>query len=175
MTWMVSMGRLKDDEDRADFEYGLNGADFIIRTKSGLPIVKPPYGRITAIDLNKGEIAWQVPHGDGPTDHPELKDLNLGPLGSATNGVMSNGGGVLTKELLFMIQPDPNPASPFQTGSDGVIRPTHTPNAAQLWDYTLGAAPHATPTPYEHAGKQYVVVAVGGQTQPASLVAFSLP
>ncbi len=47
----------------------------------GLPITKPPYGRITAIDLNTGDHGWMVPNGDGPRDHPALKPLNLPPLG----------------------------------------------------------------------------------------------
>ena len=49
----------------------------------GLPLVKPPYGRITAIDLNTGEHVWMVANGDGPRNHPELKALNLPPLGQA--------------------------------------------------------------------------------------------
>jgi quinoprotein glucose dehydrogenase len=63
----------------------------------GLLLVKPPYARITAYDLNKGDIAWQVPLGDGPRNHPLLKDLNLGPLGSDGKGHP-----LLTKSLLFV-------------------------------------------------------------------------
>ena len=49
----------------------------------GLPLVKPPYGRITALDLNRGELKWMVANGDGPRFHPELKALNLPPLGQS--------------------------------------------------------------------------------------------
>ena len=63
----------------------------------GLLLVKPPYARITAYDLNKGDIAWQVPLGDGPRNHPLLKDLNVGPLGSDGKGHP-----LLTKSLLFV-------------------------------------------------------------------------
>ena len=63
----------------------------------GLLLVKPPYARITAYDLNKGEIVWQAPLGDGPRNHPLLKDLNVGPLGSDGKGHP-----LLTKSLLFV-------------------------------------------------------------------------
>ena len=52
----------------------------------GLPLMKPPYGRITALDLNRGDAAWMVANGDGPRDHPLLKALNLPPLGHASRG-----------------------------------------------------------------------------------------
>ena len=54
--------------------------DFAIPSLDGLPFIKPPWGRITAIDLNTGEFAWQVPHGDGPRNHPAIRDLNLGNI-----------------------------------------------------------------------------------------------
>ena len=65
----------------------------------GLPITKPPYGRITAIDLNTGEHLWMVPNGDGPRDHPALKDLNLPPLGH-----MGRAAPLVTKTLLFVTE-----------------------------------------------------------------------
>jgi quinoprotein glucose dehydrogenase len=49
----------------------------------GLPLTKPPYGRITAIDMNRGEHVWMIANGDGPRHHPLLKHLNLPPLGQA--------------------------------------------------------------------------------------------
>jgi quinoprotein glucose dehydrogenase len=63
----------------------------------GLPLLKPPYGRITAIDLNKGEHVWMVPNGDGPRDHPLLKDLHLPPLGTASRPTA-----LITRTLLFI-------------------------------------------------------------------------
>lgn len=172
MTLTMVVGLRKDTGGRTQFQYVMGGG--FSPGPQGLPLVKPPYGRITAIDLNRGEIVWQVPHGDGPRDHPAIKHLNLGPLGSATNGVMSNGGGVLTKELLFMVQPDPNPRDMFQTGTDGVIRAFEKTNGDELWEYRLGKVPRGTPMTYMHEGKQYVVTAIGGRIQPAELVAFRL-
>ena len=63
----------------------------------GLPITKPPYGRITALDLNRGEIAWMAPNGDGPRNHPLLRDLDLPPL-----GIPNRPAPLVTKTLLFL-------------------------------------------------------------------------
>ncbi len=87
---------------------------------------------------------------------------------------MSNGGGVLTKGLLFMIQPDPNPGDMWNTGTDGVIRAFDKADGAELWEYRLGKVPRGTPMTYMHQGKQHVVVAIGGRVQPSELVAFRL-
>jgi len=62
----------------------------------GLPLFKPPYGRITALDMNKGEIRWQVANGDGPRDNPAIAQLHLGPLGNP-----GLAGPLVTKTLLF--------------------------------------------------------------------------
>ena len=65
----------------------------------GLPLFKPPYGRITAIDLNTGDHAWMIPHGDGPREKvSELAGKDVGPLGSG------GGGPLMTKTLLFVGQ-----------------------------------------------------------------------
>ena len=63
----------------------------------GLPLFKPPYGRISAIDMNAGEILWQVANGDGPREHPAIKHLNLGPLGNPGHSAP-----LVTKTLLFV-------------------------------------------------------------------------
>ena len=73
----------------------------------GLPLLKPPYGRITAIDLNKGEHVWMVPNGDGPRDHPLLKPLNLPPLGNPGRSAP-----LVTKTLLFVGEGDSIMADP---------------------------------------------------------------
>jgi quinoprotein glucose dehydrogenase len=63
----------------------------------GLPLMKPPYGRITAINMNTCEKMWMVSNGDGPRNHPLLKDLNLPPLGNLGRPVA-----LVTKTLLFV-------------------------------------------------------------------------
>ena len=64
-----------------------------------LPITKPPYGRITAIDLTTGEHKWMIPHGTGPREHPRLVGLNLPDLGWPSRGFV-----LATKSLLFAVQ-----------------------------------------------------------------------
>src|SRR5918996_4192361 len=73
----------------------------------GLRLRNPPYGRITAIDLNKGEIAWSVPNGGGPRDHPLLQPLNLPPLGNPGRSAP-----LVTRTLLFVGEGDPIMAAP---------------------------------------------------------------
>jgi quinoprotein glucose dehydrogenase len=172
MNRIVSLGLREDTQGRTEFPYVL--AYEIIQGPEGLPIMKPPYSRISAIDLNRGEMVWQVPHGDGPRDHPAIKHLNLGPLGMPTTGIGTNGGGVLTKELLFIIQADSDPDDIWGRGTDGVIRAFDKKSGEELWEYRLGKAPYGTPMTYMYDGKQYVVVGVGGSGQPAEYVAFRL-
>ena len=91
----------------------------------GLPIVKPPYGRITAFNLNSGDQVWMVANGDGPRDHPLLKDLRLPPL-----GVPNRPAPLVTKTLLFIGE-----------GSDAVIG---TPQVAWGWGKKFRAYDKAT-------------------------------
>ena len=174
MTWLLAMGLTEQTDGRSEFRYTLRFDGEAIPHIEGLPIVKPPYGRITAIDLNTGDFVWQIPHGKGPVDHPLIKDLDLGHLGSGTYGPLSNGGGFVTKTLLFMIQPDSKGQSAIQTGSDGVIRAYRKSDGAQLWEHRLGKCPRGTPMTYQYKGEQYIAVAVGGQIQESELVAFKL-
>ncbi len=171
MTRAMSLGLRESTDGRTEFSYVL--AYSFIEGPQGLPITKPPYSRITAIDLNQGEIVWQVPHGDGPRDHPAIKHLNLGPLGKRATGITTDGGGVLTKELLFAIQSDYHPESVGRS-TDGVIRAFDKTNGEELWEFRLGKAPRGTPMTYMHDGQQYVVVGVGGGVQPAEYVALRL-
>lgn len=67
-------------------------------TLDGLPLFKPPYARMTAIDMNRGEHVWMTPIGDGPRSHPLLKDLSVPPLGDGVLGASV----LVTKTLLFM-------------------------------------------------------------------------
>ena len=68
---------LEGNPDRTNLRY-VSGTRQWIGGPRGLPLFKPPYGRITAIDTNRAEIVWQVPNGVGPHGHPAIKHLNLG-------------------------------------------------------------------------------------------------
>jgi quinoprotein glucose dehydrogenase len=145
------------------------------RLPNGLPLTKPPYGTITAIDLNKGEIAWQVPHGDGPRDHPSLKHLNLSQLGASSHTFLSSGGPLVTRTLLFVNQVQTRSDGPGLSTTEFFMRAFDKKTGAVVWEYKMSDPPFGTPMTYEHKGKQYVVVAAGGGGSPARLVAFALP
>jgi len=147
----------------------------------GLPLVKPPYGRVTAIDLNRGEIAWMVPNGDGPRDHPLLKPLNLPPLGNPGRSAP-----LATKTLLFLGEGDPIMASPERTpksmplslapGAGGrTFRAFDKGTGRVLWETEFPAGTTGAPMTYMFEGKQYVIVAIGSREHAAEFVALSLP
>ena len=75
---------VQPNPDSSDFDY-VRGNPRELPLVQGLPLIKPPYGRITAIDLRSGEHAWMVPNGPGPLDHPLLRDLDL-PPGTVVHG-----------------------------------------------------------------------------------------
>ena len=140
----------------------------------GLPLIKPPYGVVTAIDLNKGEIAWQVAHGNGPLDHPALKGLQLPPLGASSHTFLSSGGPLVTKTLLFLNQVQTQPdLSLSQT--EFFMRAFDKKTGAVVWEHRMKEPPFGTPMTYLHKGRQYLVVATGGAGTPGRLVAFALP
>lgn len=136
----------------------------------GLPLFKPPFGRITAIDMNRGEHVWMVPNGDGPRDHPALKGLNLPRLGHASRGAL-----VVTKTLIFSPDGDQLNVRTPQGGGGTKLRALDKTNGQTIWETDLGAGATGAPMTYMHQGKQYVVLAVGGRDHPAEFVAFRLP
>ena len=130
----------------------------------GLPLFKPPYSRMTAIDLNVGDISWTQPNGDGDRyrNHPRLRDLNLPPLGGD-----GRGGPVITKTLLI--------SALTAGGSDGgprlIARDKATGVIVGSVDLPAGAL--GTPMTYLHGGRQFVALTIGGETP--ELVAWALP
>ena len=147
----------------------------------GLPLLKPPYGRITAIDLNKGELAWTVANGDGPRDHPLLKPLNLPPLGNPGRSAP-----LVTKTLLFVGEGDSIMAAPARVppgmplalapGAGGPkLRAYDKATGQVLWETELPAGTTGAVMSYMFGGKQYILVAIGSREHPAEYVALSLP
>lgn len=132
----------------------------------GLPLVKPPYGRITAIDMNSGNHLWMVPNGNGPRDHPLLKDLDLPPLGQAGRAAP-----LLTKSFLFVGEGDMVGLSIPKLSGGNMFRAYDKKTGKIVWETDLGAGTTAPPISYMHKGKQYIVVGVGGVDHPAELVA----
>jgi quinoprotein glucose dehydrogenase len=146
-----------------------------------LPLFKPPYGRITALDMNKGEIVWQVANGDGPRDNPAIKDLNLGPLGNPGHAAP-----LVTKTLLFAGEGSDTmvvagripPGMPFDTAAgygEPWFRAFDKATGEVLAEIALPAGTTGAPMTYLHRRKQYIVVPVGGRDAPPEWVALSLP
>ena len=151
----------------------------------GLPITKPPYGRITALDLNRGELAWMAPNGDGPRNHPRLKDLDLPPL-----GIPNRPAPLVTGSLLFLgegsdavigtLRPDPDgdPDDPEQDQSwrwGRKFRAYDKATGEVVWETELPGGTTGGPMTYLHEGRQYIVVAVGERDEFPEWVALALP
>lgn len=130
----------------------------------GLPLVKPPYGRITAIDLNRGEILWMKPNGPGASESPAFKGLNTGWVGS-----MGRTGPLLTKTLLFLGE------GPHDVNTRRVLRAWDKATGAVVAELPLPGATLGPPMTYLANGKQYVVCGMGFRRTPHRLVAFALP
>jgi quinoprotein glucose dehydrogenase len=145
----------------------------------GLPIFKPPYARVTAIEMNQGAHAWMQPLGNGPRTHPLLRDLNLPPLGDQIYG----GSVLVTKTLLFVsvtrlqFNGIPKPAPWAMWGDPDADRKMiyvfDKRNGKLLRVIEMDGLSAAAPMTYLHGGRQYIVVAAGGG-QTSELVAFSI-
>jgi glucose dehydrogenase len=157
------------DPARSDLRYRAGMRD-IMNGPQGLPLTKPPYGRVTAYDMSRGEQLWMVPNGDGPRNHPALAALKLPPLGDATPSAV-----IATKTLLFMTEADKStPRSPANVGGTR-FRALDKATGATIWEIDLGVGQNDTPMTFMHDGKQYVVLSVGSTDYPAELVALALP
>ena len=139
----------------------------------GLPLTKPPYGRITAIDMNTGEHVWRVPNGDGPRNHPDLAHLNLPPLGQPGRAMT-----LLTKTLLFVSEGDPimvRTPPGAGPGAGKKFRAFDKESGAVLWETEFEAGTNGSPITYMHDGKQHIVLPIGSVEHPGEWVALALP
>jgi|KBSMisStaDraftv2_1062788.scaffolds.fasta_scaffold39248_2 quinoprotein glucose dehydrogenase len=137
----------------------------------GLPIIKPPYGRITALDMNKGELVWQVPHGETPDsirNHPALKGVTIPRTGrDGRIGTLVTKSLVIAGEGGFFTLPD---------GRRGaMLRAYDKATGKDAGEVYMPAPQTGSPMTYMLNGKQYIVLAIGGGTYSAELVAFALP
>ena len=170
-----------NDPKRSDMNYtsiggGDDGGPGL--SVQGLPLAKPPYGRISAIDLNKGEIAWQIAHGETPDavrNHPLLKGMTIPRTGRPGGAGGSSGGiGILTTKTLVI------------SGEGGVFTMPDGRRGAMLraYDKSTGAevgavympgAQTGSPMTYMLDGKQYLVVSASSSIRPGEIVAYKLP
>jgi quinoprotein glucose dehydrogenase len=144
-------------------EVGPNDAgDVSLFLHHRIPILKPPYAYLDALDLGTGQMRWQVPFGDNEAlrRHPALKDAKL----PARLGAVGTAGVIVTRGGLV-----------FAGGGDEAFHALDKRTGAELWTYpTTGLKTTGTPMTYRSGGRQYVVIAVGGPGSGAKLLAFAL-
>ena len=151
----------------------------------GLPLVKPPYGRVTALNMNTGELEWSVANGDGARDHPLLRDLDLPPL-----GIPNRPAPLVTKSLLFVGEgsdavvgtvpggggaydgPDTGYDESWRWGT--LFRAYDKSSGITVFEIDLAAGTTGAPMTYMHEGKQYIVVAVSSRATDPEWIALGL-
>ena len=138
----------------------------------GLPLFKPPYSRLVAIDLNAGEMLWTVAVGDGPRDHPAIRHLDLPPLGQAGRAAP-----LVTKTLVFLGEGgSAGPVIPLWGGAGGnFFRAYDKATGGVVAEIELPGQVTAAPMTYLAADRQYIVVTVGAAGAPSEYVALALP
>jgi quinoprotein glucose dehydrogenase len=135
-----------------------------IRGPMGLPLLKPPYGSIVAIDLESGEHVWRIPNGDTPEsirNHPALRGVELPNTGKLAHATV-----LTTRSLLFYGE---------GRGADPWFHAVDKRTGEEIARIELPATTNTAPMSYMHNGKQYIVVAVAGPGVEAELVALALP
>jgi len=136
----------------------------------GLPLLKPPYGRITAIDLDNGVFVWQVAHGETPDsvrNHPALKGLTIPRTGQS--GAV---GALVTRTLV--IAGDPLATTVPNRGRGAMLRAYDKKTGTEVGAVFMPAQQSGTPMTYSLNGKQYIVVAVSGGSYSGEYLAFAL-
>ena len=142
----------------SQMSYGITGYNLFL-SKEGLPAISPPYGTLTAINLNDGNYVWHDTFGDYP--YFAAKGLHTGSENYGSSAVTKGG-------LLFIA-----------ATRDGHLRAFNKRTGQLLWEYKLPAAAFATPSVYEVNGREYIVIACGGgklkTTSGDAYIAFALP
>jgi quinoprotein glucose dehydrogenase len=140
-------------------------------TVQGLPLVKPPYGRISAIDLSRGDLLWQIAHGETPDNvrnHPLLKGLTI-----PRTGRQGRIGTLVTRSLLIAGE------GGLVTLPDGrrgaMLRAYNKATGQEVGSVYMPAPQTGSPMTYSLNGQQYIVVAISGPGFPGELMAFRLP
>ena len=147
----------------------VHGTREFVTGPRGLPLFKPPYGRITAINLNMGDHVWVKPNGDGPREHPAIKHLNLPPLGQP-----GRASPLMTKTLLFIGEGDPINVRTPPGGGGRKFRAYDKASGAVVWEMEFPAGTTGAPMTYMYKGRQYIAFAIGSSEHQAEFVALAL-
>jgi quinoprotein glucose dehydrogenase len=167
-----SLGLTPADPSKSDFGFlrggGEGGGGLSVQ---GLPLFKPPYVSIVAIDLDKGEIAWKVAHGETPDNirnHPSLKGLNIPRTGRG--GLI---GLVTTKTLVIAGERGTFTNSGGKVGA--LLRAYDKATGKDAGSVYMPTGQTGSPMTYMVDGKQYIVISIGGPGYPGELIAYRLP
>ncbi len=175
-TGIVSNGLVPGDPKRTEFAWmsgnaAPRGEAPALRVQ-GLPLTKPPYGSIVAIDMNKGEILWKIANAETPDNvrnHPALKGLNIPRTGRQSNTI-----GILVTKTL-MIAGEPGTFTTPNGKQGAMLRAYDKATGKELGAVYMPAGQTGTPMTYVVNGKQYIVLAIAGQGYGGELLAFRLP
>jgi quinoprotein glucose dehydrogenase len=140
-------------------------------TVQGLPLVKPPYGVLSAVNLDKGELMWQVPHGDTPDavrNNAALKGLNIPKTGQG-----GSVGLIVTKTLVIVGDPQVTTTPDHPRGA--MLRAYDKATGKEVGAVLMPAAQSGSPMTYSVNGRQYIVVAVSGGNYSGEYIAYRLP
>ena len=148
------------DPEKSNLRYVRGGA-MNVGGPQGLPLTKPPYGRIVATNLNSGEQEWMIPHGEGIRQ----KIIDMGILDPGPVGGPSRTGPLLTKTLLFVAQVD---------NGRNLLRAFYKATGAVVHEIELPLPPQGSPMTYAVKGQQYLSIAIGGGPD-SRLFTLSLP
>ena len=153
---------LKDGDESTDVRYVASNSPKL--EVFDIPIAKPPWGRITAIDMNSGKIKWSVANGETPeaiTNNPYLKGVEIPRTGKATRA-----GLLLTKTLLFAGE---------GFGGDPVFRAHDKYNGKIISEIVLPGSQSSPPSTYMINNRQFIIMTISDGKSPAELIALSLP
>jgi quinoprotein glucose dehydrogenase len=148
------------------------GSGYVPLTVQGLPLIKPPYATISAINLDKGEIVWQVAHGETPDsirNHSGLKGLDIPRTGQAGYSI----GTLITKTLV--IAGDSQVTTTNEHPRGAMLRAYDKATGKEVGTVLMPAPQSGSPMTYMLNGKQYIVVAVSGGPYSGEYIAFTLP
>jgi quinoprotein glucose dehydrogenase len=168
------LGLVQPAPDRSDMNWvaGIAGGGGRGVAVQGLPLFKPPYGTMSAINLDRGEIVWQVPHGETPDavrNHEALKGLTIPRTGQPGFIV----GTLVTKTLV--VAGDPQVTQPPDRARGAMLRAYDKATGAEVGAVLLPAPTSASPMTYSLGGRQYIVVAVSGGPYSGEFIALRLP
>ena len=159
---------LVHDAKASDMQY-ISKTVILEKIDKAVPIVKPPYGRITAYDLNSGEKMWMIPNGEPPDEIKNaaaLKGVDTSKFGNPERALL-----LATKTLLFSA--DATGLTPVNGSYASTFRALDKKTGATIAEFKLPAHATGVPMTYMAKGKQYIVMAVGGHGEAAELVALA--